>query len=264
MDGSRRAAHGFLDRRAENLRCFEFLECIDMREHVEFFLRAKDSIDPFNAGNLFGTELSITAGDGDKGIGVFPQDAPHELAALYVEMEEKLLWEWKAPIVNDFFVMVFYGTLKRLCASWCGDESGWERQRVSGAHRGDGVRELPAVLVAHPRVFHQRRFDQRPGTRRDVRRQRRRHVADVHHCDGDRVLRKKRAVPGQAFVTAHGERVHVACRFRVVAERLLRCDVMRCPHHHAGPGDRRRAAGAPQVARSDPRWLVRRILTIVA
>src|SRR5215210_4693660 len=50
--------------------------------------------------------------------------APHELAALYREMEEQLLWEWKAPIVNDFFVMVFYGTLKKLCASWCGDASG--------------------------------------------------------------------------------------------------------------------------------------------
>jgi pyruvate,water dikinase len=49
---------------------------------------------------------------------------PHELAALYGEMEDKLLWEWKAPIINDFFVMVFYGTLKRLCVSWCGDGSG--------------------------------------------------------------------------------------------------------------------------------------------
>jgi phosphohistidine swiveling domain-containing protein len=49
---------------------------------------------------------------------------PHELAALYREMEEKLLWEWKAPIINDFFVMVFYGTLKKLCVSWCGDDSG--------------------------------------------------------------------------------------------------------------------------------------------
>ena len=50
--------------------------------------------------------------------------APHEQAALYREMEEKLLWEWKAPIINDFFVMVFYGTLKRLCVSWCGGGSG--------------------------------------------------------------------------------------------------------------------------------------------
>jgi rifampicin phosphotransferase len=50
--------------------------------------------------------------------------APHELAALYGEMEEKLLWEWKAPIINDFLVMIFYGALKKLCAAWCGDESG--------------------------------------------------------------------------------------------------------------------------------------------
>ncbi len=50
--------------------------------------------------------------------------APHELGALYREMEEKLLWEWKAPIINDFFVMIFYGTLKKLCAGWCGDASG--------------------------------------------------------------------------------------------------------------------------------------------
>src|SRR4051812_9303945 len=49
---------------------------------------------------------------------------PHELAVLYREMEEKLLWEWKAPIINDFFVMIFYGTLKKLCLSWCGDDSG--------------------------------------------------------------------------------------------------------------------------------------------
>ncbi|HYG60974.1 MAG TPA: PEP/pyruvate-binding domain-containing protein, partial [Thermoanaerobaculia bacterium] len=50
--------------------------------------------------------------------------APHELAALYRKMEDELLWQWKAPIINDFFVMVFYGTLKKLCVSWCGDESG--------------------------------------------------------------------------------------------------------------------------------------------
>ncbi len=50
--------------------------------------------------------------------------APHESMALYREMEEKLLWNWKAPIINDFYVMVFYGTLKKLCVSWCGDESG--------------------------------------------------------------------------------------------------------------------------------------------
>lgn len=54
----------------------------------------------------------------------FRQLPPHRLLGLYREMEEKLLWEWKAPIINDFFVMVFYGTLKKLCVAWCGDTAG--------------------------------------------------------------------------------------------------------------------------------------------
>ena len=47
--------------------------------------------------------------------------SPDEILRLYREMEEALLWNWKAPIVNDFFVMIFYGTLRSLCRSWCGD-----------------------------------------------------------------------------------------------------------------------------------------------
>ena len=49
---------------------------------------------------------------------------PHELMALYREMEDNLLWKWQAPIINDFFVMIFYGTLKKLCSDWCGDTQG--------------------------------------------------------------------------------------------------------------------------------------------
>ncbi|MHB8953000.1 MAG: PEP/pyruvate-binding domain-containing protein [Pirellulaceae bacterium] len=48
----------------------------------------------------------------------------HQLLALYRQMEDALLWNWRAPIINDFFVMVFYGILKKLCVQWCGDESG--------------------------------------------------------------------------------------------------------------------------------------------
>jgi pyruvate,water dikinase len=39
---------------------------------------------------------------------------PHELMRLYYEFEDRVLWSWRAPIVNDFFVMIFYGTLKKL------------------------------------------------------------------------------------------------------------------------------------------------------
>ena len=48
---------------------------------------------------------------------------PHELMRLYYEFEDRVLWSWRAPIINDFFVMIFYGTLKKLCAKWIGDET---------------------------------------------------------------------------------------------------------------------------------------------
>jgi phosphohistidine swiveling domain-containing protein len=46
---------------------------------------------------------------------------PHELMALYTEMEDSLLWNWKAPIINDFYVMVYFGLLRKLCKNWCDD-----------------------------------------------------------------------------------------------------------------------------------------------
>lgn len=49
---------------------------------------------------------------------------PHELMKLYREMETALLWNWKTPIINDFYVMIYYGVLKKLCSKWCGDEHG--------------------------------------------------------------------------------------------------------------------------------------------
>jgi rifampicin phosphotransferase len=49
---------------------------------------------------------------------------PHKLHALYREMEKALLWNWRAPIINDFFVMIYYGLLKKLCERWCGDATG--------------------------------------------------------------------------------------------------------------------------------------------
>ena len=40
---------------------------------------------------------------------------PFELLAVYHDLERRLLWAWTPPIVNDFFVMIFYGVLR----SWC-------------------------------------------------------------------------------------------------------------------------------------------------
>ena len=44
-----------------------------------------------------------------------------ELAAHYRELEAKLLTRWDAPLINDFFAMIFYGVLRRLVENWCGE-----------------------------------------------------------------------------------------------------------------------------------------------
>ncbi|HEX6042628.1 PEP/pyruvate-binding domain-containing protein [Longimicrobium sp.] len=40
------------------------------------------------------------------------------LAALYRDLEEKLLRHWRAPLVNDFFAMIFFGVLVKLVEKW--------------------------------------------------------------------------------------------------------------------------------------------------
>jgi pyruvate,water dikinase len=49
---------------------------------------------------------------------------PDELANHYRNLERQLLLRWDAPLVNDFFAMMFYGVLRKLTANWCGDTDG--------------------------------------------------------------------------------------------------------------------------------------------
>jgi rifampicin phosphotransferase len=82
-----------------------------------------------------------------------------ELVAHYRGLESRLLTHWDAPLVNDFFAMVFYGTLRRLCENWLGDKDATlQNDLVSGeggmisaepAHR---VKEM-AQLVSGDKVF---------------------------------------------------------------------------------------------------------------
>ena len=46
-----------------------------------------------------------------------------ELSGHFLELERKLLNRWDAPLINDFFAMVFHGLLRRLAACWLNDES---------------------------------------------------------------------------------------------------------------------------------------------
>ena len=47
-----------------------------------------------------------------------------EQGDLYHYMVEEVLQNWKAPIVNDIYCMVFFGLLKKVTREWLGDETG--------------------------------------------------------------------------------------------------------------------------------------------
>ncbi len=69
-----------------------------------------------------------------------------ELVIYYGQLQEKLLRHWDAPLINDFFAMIFHGTLRKMTLKWLGDESGL---LANDAIRGDGgiVSAEPAALV---------------------------------------------------------------------------------------------------------------------
>ncbi|MDH3319388.1 MAG: PEP-utilizing enzyme [Betaproteobacteria bacterium] len=56
-----------------------------------------------------------------------------ELVAYYRWLERKLLKRWDAPLLNDFFAMIFHGLLRRLVARWLGPrDAGLDNHLLSG------------------------------------------------------------------------------------------------------------------------------------
>ena len=80
-----------------------------------------------------------------------------ELVLHYYKLEDRLLSRWDAPLVNDFFAMIFHGVFRKLAARWCGDANG---MLANDAIRGQSdiislepaarVREMARVAGAHP------------------------------------------------------------------------------------------------------------------
>ena len=91
----------------------------------------------------------------------FRRHSPHELMQLYLDMETNLLRNWKTPIINDFYVMVFYGTLKACCKKWCGDGNGTlQNNLICGEGDIESTQptrllmELAAAIKADPELAH--------------------------------------------------------------------------------------------------------------
>jgi phosphohistidine swiveling domain-containing protein len=71
---------------------------------------------------------------------------PDELVAYYRGLRQRLLLQWDAPILNDFFAMIFYGVLRTLTQAWCGDREGSLQNDLVGG-TGGMVSAEPAVRV---------------------------------------------------------------------------------------------------------------------
>jgi pyruvate,water dikinase len=48
--------------------------------------------------------------------------SPKEIAEHYARFEETLLLKWKAPLINDFFAMIWFGILQKQTAKLCPEE----------------------------------------------------------------------------------------------------------------------------------------------
>lgn len=47
----------------------------------------------------------------------------HELLQAYLDINNRFLIKWKAPIINDFLCMVHFGLLNKLCTRWLGEKN---------------------------------------------------------------------------------------------------------------------------------------------
>lgn len=53
----------------------------------------------------------------------FDSHSVDALMALYLKLKRQLLFDWKPPLINDFYAMIFYGVLQKLVQKWLNDVS---------------------------------------------------------------------------------------------------------------------------------------------
>jgi rifampicin phosphotransferase len=83
-----------------------------------------------------------------------------ELTAHFESVQQQLMTRWDAPLVNDFFAMIFHGVLGKLTLKWCNDSNG---MLANDAIRGEGgmisaepamrVRQMAAIAAGSPELM---------------------------------------------------------------------------------------------------------------
>jgi pyruvate,water dikinase len=72
---------------------------------------------------------------------------PEGIVEAYEALERELLWAWSTPIVNDFFTMIFYGTLRGLCGKWVTDAGELHNELLAGEGALDSVAPMRDALA---------------------------------------------------------------------------------------------------------------------
>lgn len=78
----------------------------------------------------------------------FNQKSLRELKAYYERWNETVTYSWKAPIINDFLVMLFFGTLKKLTEKWIPqDETTLNLQNDLLCGQGELESTMPTITL---------------------------------------------------------------------------------------------------------------------
>lgn len=82
-----------------------------------------------------------------------------ELVAYFEELERRLLTRWDAPLLNDFFAMIFFGVLRKLSGKWLGDADGTlsndllcDEGGIISAEPARRIAELARLAAPHPEL----------------------------------------------------------------------------------------------------------------
>lgn len=98
-----------------------------------------------------------------------------ELAGYYDNLLCQLLTRWDAPLLNDFFTMIFHGSLRQLCQRWLagGDELANELVRAQGGmisvEPAVRLREMAAIVASNPELVQTLRRDEPAESVRAIR-----------------------------------------------------------------------------------------------
>ena len=71
------------------------------------------------------------------------QQRADELSSHFRYLQRELLVRWDAPLINDFFAMIFYGLLRMLVTKWCNDQGGSLQNNLL-AGQGNIISQEPA------------------------------------------------------------------------------------------------------------------------